>query len=31
MLLNEGSYSGTQVLTPESVQEIFKRSMVSEF
>ena len=30
MLLNEGSYSGTQVLTPESVQEIFKRNMVSE-
>jgi CubicO group peptidase (beta-lactamase class C family) len=30
MLLNEGRYGETQVLTPESVQELFKRSMVAE-
>lgn len=30
MLLNKGTYNGTPVLTPESVAEMFKRSMVAE-
>lgn len=30
MLLNKGTFSGKPVLKPESVQEIFKRSMVAE-
>lgn len=30
MFLNKGSYSGKRVLKPETVQEMFKRSMVSE-
>lgn len=30
MLLGKGSYNGTPVLKPESVEEMFKRSMVGE-
>lgn len=30
MLLNKGKYKDTQVLKPETVQELFKRSMVGE-
>ncbi len=30
MLLGGGTYNGTEVLKPESVEEIFKRSMVGE-
>jgi len=30
MFLNKGSYNGKQILKPETVQEIFKRSMVSK-
>jgi CubicO group peptidase (beta-lactamase class C family) len=30
MFLNKGSYNGKQILKPETVEEIFKRSMVSK-
>ena len=30
MLLNKGTYNGKRILKPETVEEIFKRSMVSE-
>jgi hypothetical protein len=30
MFLNKGTYKGKRVLKPETVEEIFKRSMVSE-
>jgi CubicO group peptidase (beta-lactamase class C family) len=30
MFLNKGAYNGKQILKPETVQEIFKRSMVSK-
>ena len=30
MFLNKGTYNGKRVLKPETVEEIFKRSMVSE-
>ena len=30
MFLNKGAHNGKQILKPETVEEIFKRSMVSK-